>query len=532
MPKKTFNVKTGRVSKEGKKVAVVGELLKVEKGAREYAEEIIATVREPLVVLDMNLKVMLVNRSFYQVFKVSPKETVGRFIYNLGNKQWDIPKLRQLLEEVLPKKTNFENYEVEHKFETIGQKTMLLNARRIPRPPQKPKIILLAIEDITERKKMEQQLDEVILASIGDAVMACDRTGKVILFNATAEELTGFSAKEVIGRHYSQHLKFTIEGDGKPDKDFIAQAMDEGKIIVMANKTMIIRKDGTKMPIAESAAPLKGHKGQIIGCVVVLRDVTKEKAVANLKDEFLSVAAHALRTPMTAIKGFLDMIIKGQVGKLPTTKMKEYLLLAYEGNERMIKLVNDLLNVSRIEAGRMKFDLANIQIEKVIEQSITELEKISHSKGLYLKFEKPEKSLPKIIAAEDKVQMVLTNIIGNAIKYTEKGGVKITAEADKKLVTVHIQDTGIGIAKEDQDKLFKKFSQIGKTISSSQKGTGLGLYTSKVIVEKLGGKIWCESKGEGKGSIFSFSLPIKGSSASHKAIIGIQREARAHPDQK
>ena len=122
---------------------------KIVNKSQEYSESIIDTVREPLLVLDADLRVVSASRSFYEVFKVKPKETVGQLIYDLGNKQWDIPKLRELLEDILPKKATFDNYEVEHDFATIGRRVMLLNARRIPMPPEKPKVILLAIEDIT-----------------------------------------------------------------------------------------------------------------------------------------------------------------------------------------------------------------------------------------------------------------------------------------------------------------------------------------------------------------------------------------------
>lgn len=155
MSKKTLNTKSNHDYTEN-----YGSLKQfiVEKKISVYAEEIIATVRESLLVLDMNLKVAFANKFFYRIFKVNPQETIGRFIYDLGNGQWNIPKLKQLLEDILPKNNNFEDYEVEHNFETIGQKTMLLNARRIPRPPAKPKIILLAIEDATAEKAIKVKL--------------------------------------------------------------------------------------------------------------------------------------------------------------------------------------------------------------------------------------------------------------------------------------------------------------------------------------------------------------------------------------
>src|SRR5512140_1352949 len=129
---------------------------RAETSSPEYAESIINTVREPLIVLDQDLRVVTVSRSFYDVFRVNPEETVGQLIYDLGNKQWDIPKLRELLETILPQQATFDDYEVDHEFAGIGRRTMLLNARRIPRPPEKAKVILLAIEDVTERKAAEK----------------------------------------------------------------------------------------------------------------------------------------------------------------------------------------------------------------------------------------------------------------------------------------------------------------------------------------------------------------------------------------
>ena len=151
------NFKRGEIMKDEKKNK---ELLKDQQDARTYAESIINTVREPLISLDQDLRVVSVSRSFYDVFKVKPEETVGQLIYDLGNKQWDIPKLRELLETILPQKTTFDNYEVEHDFSTIGRRIMLLNARQIERGMGKKRIILLAIEDITERREIEKGLEK------------------------------------------------------------------------------------------------------------------------------------------------------------------------------------------------------------------------------------------------------------------------------------------------------------------------------------------------------------------------------------
>ena len=175
--------------------------------AREFAESIINTVREPLIALDQDLRVVTVSRSFYEFFKVKPEETVGQLIYDLGNKQWDIPKLRELLETILPQKTTFDNYEVEHDFATIGRRIMLLNARQIQRGLGKERIILLAIEDITERKRLEDLLTESeeryrrIFETASDGIVLLEkREGHIVHANPATEKMLGYSEEEYIGK--------------------------------------------------------------------------------------------------------------------------------------------------------------------------------------------------------------------------------------------------------------------------------------------------------------------------------------------
>src|SRR5512140_1612617 len=174
-----------------------------EDEASEFAESVINTVREPLISLDQDLRVVTVSRSFYEFFKVKPEETVGQLIYDLGNKQWDIPKLRELLETILPQKTTFDNYEVEHDFSAIGRRIMLLNARQIQRVSGKERIILLAIEDITERKEIEAGLEKSemryrrIFETASDGIVLLEkREGHIVHANPAAEKMLGYSKVE------------------------------------------------------------------------------------------------------------------------------------------------------------------------------------------------------------------------------------------------------------------------------------------------------------------------------------------------
>src|SRR3990172_9265462 len=174
--------------------------------SQEYSESIINTVREPLIALDQDLRVVSVSRSFYEVFKVKPEETVGQLIYDLGNKQWNIPKLRELLETILPQKTTFDNYEVEHDFATIGWRIMLLNARQIQRVLGKERIILLAIEDITEHKRLESLLTESeeryrrLFETASDGIVLLEkREGKITHANPATEKMLGYAKDECVG---------------------------------------------------------------------------------------------------------------------------------------------------------------------------------------------------------------------------------------------------------------------------------------------------------------------------------------------
>lgn len=231
----------------------------------------------------------------------------------------------------------------------------------------------------------------------------------------------------------------------------------------------------------------------------------KLQELDKLKDEFVSLASHELRTPMTAIKGSLSTILDGYAGEV-SEKSKEFLTAAYNENDRLIRLVNNLLNISRIEAGRMTYTIIKTNLDKLIKEVAGNLQTSAKEKNLYLKYQGNEK-IPHVLADEDKVKEILINIIGNAIKFTHTGGITVAvSEKDGRLI-ISVNDTGHGIAKEDQDLLFKKFSQVQGNYAKQAGGTGLGLYICKQMIEGMKGSIWLESV-VGQGSTFYFSLPI------------------------
>ncbi|MFA7243858.1 MAG: ATP-binding protein [Patescibacteria group bacterium] len=232
------------------------------------------------------------------------------------------------------------------------------------------------------------------------------------------------------------------------------------------------------------------------------------KKMDQLKDDFISMASHELNTPVSAIKGYMSMILEeGLGGKIPD-QVRSYLEKVYSSSQRLASMIKDLLNVSRIESGRIHLIYEQKPIEELIDQAIGEIMSKAKEANHTLVFNKPEKALPLTWFDVTRIMEILINIIGNSIKYTDPGGkIEVSASAEDKLITVAIKDNGRGIPKEKQDQVFSKFTQVD-VLKDEVKGTGLGMYISKEFINLHKGKIWFESDGENKGTTFYFSLPI------------------------
>ena len=246
-----------------------------------------------------------------------------------------------------------------------------------------------------------------------------------------------------------------------------------------------------------------------------LREAYEElKKLDKAKSEFISIASHQLRTPLTAIKGYLSMILEGTYGGL-AEKTKRPMENVYQSNERLIKLVNDILNVTRIEAGGMEMKFEKSSLEEVINSAVEELKVAADQKGIFLKFEKPTlrpaqgERLPKILIDKDKIRQVILNVVDNAIRYTNKGGVTVKIQNQKSKIKIIVTDTGEGMTKEELSKLFESFSRGVAGTRLYTEGVGLGLYIARRLLELHDGKIWAESPGPDKGSTFYIELPIK-----------------------
>ncbi|MFH0840488.1 MAG: ATP-binding protein [bacterium] len=230
------------------------------------------------------------------------------------------------------------------------------------------------------------------------------------------------------------------------------------------------------------------------------------KKLDKAKSEFISIASHQLRTPLTVIKGYASMMLDGSFGEIDP-KIRENIKKIFDSNERLIGLVEDLLNVSRIESGRLKFDFEKCQLEDIIASVVEELTPNVQAQGLYIKFKQPT-GLPAMLIDKRKIRQVIMNMIDNSVKYTKLGGINLELTQHGDVLHFCITDTGMGISPTDLPNLFKKFSRGEDTSIVHTEGTGLGLYVGKQMVEAHGGKIWAESEGNGKGSKFCFELPV------------------------
>jgi len=243
----------------------------------------------------------------------------------------------------------------------------------------------------------------------------------------------------------------------------------------------------------------------------VILEIQRRQEIEKIdkaKSEFISIASHQLRTPLTAVKGYISMILEGTYGQL-AEKQARPLENVYKSNERLIKLVNDLLSVSRIESGKLKLEPQKTSIEEIISNVVEELKIEAKKKNIYLNWEKPHKPLPKILIDIDKTKQIILNIVDNAIKYTKQGGVTVSTKIQDSRLKIQVKDTGEGMTEKEISYLFESFSRGKAGTHLYSEGAGLGLYIARKFVEMHQGKIWAESKGKDKGSTFYIELPIK-----------------------
>lgn len=620
--------------------------------ANSLAEEIFDTIREPMLVLDSNLRVKQANTSFYQHFHVDRNTTVGRLVYELGNGQWNIPALRELLEIVLPDHTVFNDYDVKHTFENLGPRTLLLNARRI----DDLQLILLAMEDITHRRKTEAAAErfrvhknfrKMFEINPVPSVVSTLKEGRILDVNQAFEKVTGYSRDEAIGKTstdlnlwshpkdrsrladllgkqgplreeeieittrsgQTKHLLASAElikmdheqciiasavditARKKAQDDYLASernfraafehapigmvltdldgnflevndaycqitgyskeellapgfsfrkythpedlggnveeisSLASGETEAFFIEKRYIRKNGEIIWVRASATARRDSEGrpfQIVGLVEnitakkLAEDFLEEKreelnkakeaaeAATRSKSQFLANMSHEIRTPMTVFLAALEHL--QHIDRNP--EHRKLLAMADSSARHLRHLIDDILDFSRIEAQQTDLYEESFDLRDWLEEKMQMFILPARAKNLRLETELADDVPSLIVADRSRLGQVLVNLVGNAIKFTEEGEVRVAVSLNKNYLVFKVSDTGVGIPADKQHLLFKSFSQADTSRHRKHGGSGLGLVISKGLVELMGGLISMQSQ-VGRGTTFTFTLPLK-----------------------
>jgi two-component system phosphate regulon sensor histidine kinase PhoR len=337
----------------------------------------------------------------------------------------------------------------------------------------------------------------IILHSIGNGVVVIDSEDRVIIYNEKARELLNLSDPLDPIPHV-QDLLIHCEGHGK----VLLDSLDTG---AFSNLELIVTEPDHRI-LYVTGTTFEDVDGKSAGKVFILRDVTQEREIDRMKTDFVSSVSHELRTPLTSIMGFSNTILRKE--KMPEDMKKEFIEIIYNESKRLARLIEDVLSISKIESGKITYEMKPLNLDEVIQDAVTIYRTQAEDKQIELTYEKDEK-LPEILGDRDAMSQVIVNLISNALKFTPtKGNIDVRLKHTDNQIVLDVEDNGMGIPKNEQDKIFQKFYRIYRPGTQIQ-GTGLGLSIVMEIIEKHKGKIELFSE-ENKGSLFRISLPAFG----------------------
>lgn len=340
--------------------------------------------------------------------------------------------------------------------------------------------------------------DIMIIDYLADAILVFDANNRLFLANLQAEKFLKVKRENLIGKTILEVNKFL----NFEDLTLFFKAGTKNKKAV--KKELKLKEnliaEATIIPI------ISEEKKE--GVLLILRDITREKLIEKIKNEFIRLSTHQLWTPISAVKWSLQMLLRGEMGDL-NEEQKNFIRKIYETNDREIKLIGDLSNAARIEMGDFLSNLVLFDIGELIQSVVNNYKEKAKIKGIEIEFKKPKEQLPKVMIDVKEMKTAIRNIIDNAVRYTfSPGKIKISLEKNKKEIEIQIADNGMGIPQNEQKKVFTKFFRASNITQIDTEGTGLGLYIAKNIIEAHGGKIWFESE-KNKGTTFYFTIPIR-----------------------
>ncbi len=499
------------------------------KEIETYAQDIVETMREPLLMLDNALRVRSANRAFYQTFHVSREETEDRLIYELGNGQWDIPALRTLLEDVIPTSSVFNDFELEHTFPIIGRRIMLLNGRKL-RAGSHAELLVLAMEDVTERRRVEADLKAIetyaqnIVDTVREPLLILDTTLRVRSGNRAFYQTFQVSLEETENR-----LIYEL-GNGQWDIPALRTLLED--IVPMSSvfNDFELAHDfpviGWRVMLLNARKLQAGHHGELL--VLAMEDVTErrraEEEVAKAKEAsetanktkslFLANMSHELRTPLNAILGYSEMLQEEAVDRdLP--EFGGDLEKINSAGKHLLTLINDILDLSKIEAGKMELFLESFDVAGMVNEVACTFQPMveTNANTLYVEL---APDIGAMYADQIKVRQALFNLLSNAVKFTQNGSITLEAGREQMngedWVEFRITDTGIGLSADQIVKLFQDFTQADASTTRKFGGTGLGLALTRRFCQMMGGDVTVHST-PGEGCVFTIKIPAHVSDA-------------------
>ncbi|WP_029038295.1 chemotaxis protein CheB [Salinimicrobium xinjiangense] len=602
--------------------------------AKNFAVDILETVREPWLVLDSSLRIKSANKVFYRTFRTSEAAVENKSLLSLGNRDWDLPELEKLLKQVLQEKIPISNYEITQEFPVVGERTMLINAREVVREEGGEKLVLLVFGDITDKRMAEKSLEKsefrfrLLVETIPQLIWITNAKGKPEFYNSRWKSYTGSANtdseidkwldfvhsddKRGVKEHWEECLKsgdpFSIEYrlmDAEGNYNwFLAKALplfgSDGEIMKwfgtntniethkQAEKTLIksseqfrqftelipekvtnanaegevtyynknwldytgwsheellergwlelVHPDDLPETITKwkksaetgvelememrlrdkkgdyrwhstRAIAIKDEEGKIKNWIGATTEIEKFKEEEKRKEGFLQLVSHELKTPITSIKGYVQLLLsllqqkQQDLNQLP---IEPSLYRINEQVSRLTRLISEILDLSRIEENKLDLKKTNLNLNDLVKETIQDINRTE----IVHKIEIKEEANFRVEADKDRIGQVIINLVTNAIKYSpESRTVKVKIfEIEEKVAAVSVTDQGIGISEKDQKEIFKRFHRVEGKSEETYAGLGIGLFLAQEIVERHGGKILVKSNF-GKGSVFTFTLP-------------------------
>ena len=485
---------------------------------QNFAQDIFDTAREPLLLLDAGLRVHSANSSFYRTFQVSPPETENRHLYTLGNGQWGLPALRTLLEDIVPDGSSFNDFVLDEEFPGIGRRVMLLNARKL-----QPEFVLLAMEDVTDRRPEHHPVNQIehaqdIVDTVREPLLILDGKLRVHSANRAFYQTFAVTAEET-----ERRLIYEL-GNGQWDIPDLRVLLED--ILPMSSVFNDYELEhefpviGRRIMLLNARQMRQGGHAELL--VLAMEDVTERRRVegeiakakeaaenANrTKSLFLANMSHELRTPLNAILGFSEMLQEEAVDRNLQDFNVDLQKISTAGRH-LLGLINDILDLSKIEAGKMELHLEAFDVAALIAEVATTIERQAAKNGNTLEITCPP-DIGVMWADLSKVRQGLFNLVSNAAKFTHDGKISVVAERQlvdgSEWIMFRVSDTGIGLSAAQIVRLFQPFTQADASTTRKFGGTGLGLALTRRFCQMMNGDVTVQSV-PGEGSVFTLLVP-------------------------